>query len=249
MNWSKIKTIMIVFLLFLNIFLVSFLAITTFQENNISNELVESSISVLSKKGIVCDREIFPAKKYTLPRLSVKYYQPSELCDMFFGKQIPFRTEGDILLAESDGAVLKVKGSYFIYETNEKPSTFKESKYKSSLKKTGFDISNSRFNDKTKEFNFYYDGVLLSGVYLKAELDENGKPCRIEGEWPSSVKKNKQERISFTDSLIKLSSSFPAGGKIDDISLIYSSENKAGKTFYFAPYWKITVNNETKILK
>ncbi len=249
MNWYKIKTIMIFSLLFINVFLVVFLVKTTYQEKKIPKKLITASIDVLKQNNLQCSEEIFPKTKPTLPHLNVKYYLPSELCDIFFKKQIAFRTDEETLIAQHNGETLEIKDNYFCYKTSKKAQKYSDQKYKATLNKLGFNMKSVKFDDDKKIFYKYYKKTKLSDVYLKVMLDENGEICFVESVWPKSMKAISRERISFSDKIIKASKEFPEGGIINEIKVVYSPNKKVGTNNYFAPCWKVVVNNKPKVIK
>ena len=87
MNWSKIKSIMICFLIAINIFLLAFLSITVFRQNTIPDKVLSASVEVLKKEGFDCDAELLPTVYYTLPSLSAQFYSAASLSDLFFKRK------------------------------------------------------------------------------------------------------------------------------------------------------------------
>lgn len=216
--------------------------------NNIPDEVVNASIKVLSNKNFSCDKELFPDKKLTLPQLNVSFYSPSELCDLFFKRQVAFRTVGDYLVAEYDGATLNVKGNYFYYKTQATPKKKSMSKYKSAIKKLGLNLKEIDFDEKTLIFRASYKSIRLNGTHLKINLDEDGEICLLEGVWPKEMHAGMTEKVSFCDEIVNLSGAFPNGGNIQSIDIIYSLSNTNSKKYYYKPQWKVTVDKKTKII-
>lgn len=249
MNWSRIKTIMIYFLVFINVFLISFFAITTYKENNISDEVINASIKVLTNKNFTCEKKIFPNKNFTLPRLNAYFYSPSELCDIFFKRQVPFRTVGDLLIAEYNGATLEVKDNYFCYKTQNTPKKYPASKYRLALKKLNIDLNEISFDEKILTFHANYKSIKLDSTHLKINLDEDGKVCLLKGIWPKEIRTGAKENVSFCDEIVNLSNTFEGGGNIQSIEVIYSLSSSNSKKYHYKPLWKVTVDNETKIVQ
>ena len=249
MNWSRIKTIMICFLVFINIFLVGFLAVTTHRESRIPDDVVNASIQVLSNKNFRCSKEIFPDKKLTLPRLNVIFYSPSELCDLFFERQVAFKTVDNYLIAEYNGATLEVKDNYFCYKTQGIPKKQSVSKYKLALKKLGIDLKEIEFDEKILTFHAKYKSICLGDTHLKINLDEDGEICLLKGIWPKEMRAGSAEKVSFCDEIINLSNAFTNGGDIQSVEVIYSLSSSNSKKYYYKPLWKVTVDNETKIIQ
>ena len=120
MNWSRVKSIMIFFLIGINVFLLIVFGLITYRENYIPDSVIGAAASVLASEGFPCDSDLIPNMYKSAAVLNTDFYTASELSDAFFGRQLPFRTEGYSLIAESDsdGEKLTVSGSSFAFESD-----------------------------------------------------------------------------------------------------------------------------------
>ncbi|MEE0867777.1 MAG: hypothetical protein UIL37_05705 [Clostridia bacterium] len=247
MNWSKLKSIMIFMLFGINIFLLIFMGITTFNENRISDKVITATVNTLKAQGFECDEAIIPRRDYSLPVLTIKFYSAVELSDMFFGKQMPFRTENDSLIAENGNKVLTVKSNYFSFSSGKTPV---KSDYKTlckALKKAGIDISESVYDSENNYFYGMYKNANLFNMYIRAETDKNGELCVVEAQWPSLIRLGSQQNLSFFSRIMKIKEGFPNGGKIENIELGYELKPPHGDNYEMVPSWRITVGGNPKL--
>ena len=248
MNWIKLKNIMLWFLIFMNILLISIITISTFKEKSIPDNAVKAAIELLEKDGFSCKKEIFPKNYETLPSLSAQFYTATELSDMFFGTQVAFKTENNSLIATADDATLTVTGNYFLYETESEPVNSSDLAILSKLKKLGMDMRGASYDSKTGYFYKMYNNLNLFNISLQARLDKNEEICYLSAHWPQITSLSDNKHLSFTSEILKIKDVFPNGGNITDIELGYSMQYIRKDKYMFNPAWRVTVNNETKIV-
>ncbi len=250
MKWSNIKNIMVGFLIFMNIFMLAIIVTTTLKKTNIPQSVVDSSLSVIRKSGFEISEDIFPKKYYTRPTYNAQFYSASDLSELFFGKQIPFRTVGDNLVGTNDDAVLTVNDNYFSYDTlEEADESISAKELKKDLEKIGFDMTGAVYDEKTKVFYKMYDDANLFNMYLEAEFDKDGKVCFVKAQWPKELTERERVTISFTENCAKLKEFFPDGGTVKDIELGYSLRSLGRDNYLFSPAWRVNVNGEPKIVE
>lgn len=249
MNWSKIKNIMIFFLTAMNIFMISFIAVTTFRESVVPSEVISASSQVLKKDNFLCDNTLIPQKRYTLPHLEAKFYTASELSDLFFGKQLAFRTVENSLIAKENKASLTVSSNHFLFESGySSDNSFSSSKIKRALKKIGIDMKNCIYDEKEARFLYMYKNICLNDMYIDARLDADGEICYISAQWPYLLKSLREENFSFSEYVTKVKSAFPEGGKIDSVEPVYALSSSANK-YIFSPAWRVSVGGDGRIIK
>lgn len=250
MNWSKIKSIMICFLITMNIFLLAFLAITTFNESKVPHEVIDASIKVLKRDGFECEKRIIPSSYQIMPSLSAQFYSASSLSDLFFGKQMAFKTSENSLVASEGKATLTVSGNYFLYENGyDADSSYSPGKIKRALEKIGIDMSDSVYDEQTGFFYCMYRNYNLFNMYIEAKVDSDGELCYVSAQWPSKLTPIEKQTFSFTESIMDLKKIFPEGGKITMIECGYSLHHMRGEKYVFSPSWRINVNNIQKIVQ
>ncbi len=250
MNWSKIKTIMICLLIVMNLFIATYIATVTFKNSSVPDSVIASTVEVLKKDGFQCDKSLIPEKSFILPTLNTSFYSASDLSEMLFGKQVPFRTEDNSLVATVNYSTLTVTENFFTFETSaEADTSHSMRKIKKALKKAGIDMKDSVYDEKERCFYRMYKGMNLFNMYIKAELDKDGNLCRISAQWPGKMTENEKKNLSFVSSVTKLESFFPAGGTINVIEGGYSLHHIGNENFLFVPAWRVRVNDELKIIE
>ncbi len=250
MNWSKIKSIMIFFLVAMNLFIAAFIAFTTYRNSAVPDKVIEASVKILKRDGFSCDKKIIPKASYVLPVLDTTFYSASDLSKMFFGKQVPFRTEENSLVADYNDSTLTVSDNHFVFKTGNSPDTsHSASKIKSVLKDTGLNMDGAVYDEKERCFYRMYKGTNLFNMYIKAELDSSGNICEISAMWPGKLIIREEKELTFVTSVTKLKDIFPDGGTITLIEKGYSLKPLGNEKYLFTPAWRVKVDGELKIIE
>lgn len=250
MKWSTIKNIMVGFLIFMNLFMLAIIIATTIKKTYIPQNVVDSTVSVIRKSGFEISEDIFPDKYYSRPTYNAQFYSASDLSELFFEKQIPFRTVGESLLGTNDDAVLTVNDNYFSFDTGkEEKENVSSKELKLALEKTGFDMSGAVYDEKTQHFYKMYNSANLFNMYLEAKLDNDGEICFVKAQWPKTLTEGERVTVSFIQSSAKLKELFPSGGTIENIELGYSLYALGGDNYLFSPAWRVNVDGEPKIVE
>ena len=232
----------------MNILLLTIISLSTLIEENMPENAVDAGIKILSESGLDCSRDVFPKTFKSIPVLTAKFYSATELSEIFFDKQLAFKTEGNSLIATSDNATLTITDNHFTYKTTDEGSSTSSSKILKKLKKIGFNMDGATYDDSKKLFIKKINNLEIFNMYLDAKLNNENEICFVSGYWPVITSVGENEHLSFSSHVLKVKDIFPDGGKITAIELGYSADNfKKGK-FAFKPSWKITVNDETRIL-
>lgn len=249
MKWSKIKNLILWFLLAMNIFMIVFITITTQNRESVPEEVVDSSVSVLTKSGFSIDRETFPDTYHMLPDYNTKFYSASELSNLFFQKQAAFRTTGNSLVATSGSQTLTVNGNHFVYESGrQEAETVSYSAIKKKLENIGIDMKGAVYDEKENCFYRMYNKANLFNMSIQAKLDKDGNLCYVDGYWPKELTAGERKKFSFIESTVKLKDYFPGGGSIENIELGFSLISNGGEKYIFTPAWRVKVNGESKII-
>ena len=248
MKWSKIKSIMVYFLLAINIFMLIFIAFDSHQKTVIPEDVIDSAFKVLTDSGFRYEKSDFPDSYCYISPLDVSFYSASDLSDLFFGKQVPFRTQDNSLVATHEGAQLTVYSNYFTYTTKNDISYTSPKKLESTLNSLGIDTEGIVYDEKNDCFFKMYKNANLFNMYIKINLDSNGEICQMAAQWPKKITPKERLKVSFIHSIIKLKEAFPSGGNIEKIELGYSLQPLGGEKYKFAPVWRVCVDGELKIL-
>jgi len=250
LRWTKIKNIILWFLLAMNIFMIVFITITTQNRESIPKEVVDASISVLTKSGFDIDRETFPDTYHMLPDYSTKFYSANELSNLFFKRQVAFRTTGNSLIATSGSQTLTVNGNHFVYESGrQEAEKTSYSAIKKKLEGLGIDMKGAVYDGKQNCFYRMYNKANLFNMSIQAKLDKDGNLCYVNGYWPKELTAGERKKFSFLESTVKLKDYFPDGGNIEDIELGFSLVSSGGEKYIFTPAWRVKVNGELKIIE
>ncbi len=249
MKWSKLKSIIICFLLAMNLFMLSFIALDSYKKSVIPDSVVKASLKVLADSGFKCSREDFPKYNRYLSPLSVTFYSASDLSELFFGRQVAFGTSDNSLVAKHNGATLKVYSNHFTYATGKSAKKSSEKELKKALKSIGIDTKSIVFDKKEKCFYKMHKNYNLFNMYINIELDKHGEICSMSAQWPKEIVDLSREKIAFTESLTKLKKAFPSGGNIKKIELGYSLKYLGGEKYKFVPAWRVNVGGEIRILE
>lgn len=249
MNWSKIKNIMIFFLIAMNIAMLGFITMSSVRDAAIPENVIDASLKVMADENFKCDSTLFPRKSYNLPRLDVKFYTATELSDLFFLKQLAFRTVDGSLVAREDRATLTVSENHFLYESGyDADDSFSSNRVKRALQEAGINMRGSVYDEKEDCFYFMYKDVNLFNMYLRAKLDSDGELCYVTAQWPSKISALEDRDVSFTQVITKLSSAFPDGGTVQAIEAGYALHS-SGSKYFFSPAWRVNVDGTLKIIE
>ena len=250
MKWTNIKNIILGFLVGINILMIAYTGISTWRQNSISPSVVKASVKVLENEGFECPEDIFPSSYYDLPTLDATFYSASDLSELFFKKQLAFRTVGNTLVAKQDEETLTVSSNHFLYENENTPDEGASSgKIRRALKNLGIDMSGAVYNEKDGYFYKMYKKTNLFNMYIEAKLDKNGNICMVNAQWPKKTTPEESIKMSFIEHIMTLKTVFPSGGKIKNIELGYSLRLSGGENYVFDPAWRVNVNDDLKIVK
>ncbi len=250
MKWTKIKNIILWFLLAMNIFMIAVIAITTQNRESVPQEVVDASVSVLTKSGFSIVKETFPDTYHMLPDYSTKFYSASELSNLFFKKQAAFRTTGNSLVATVGSETLTINGNHFVYDNGRQPTeTASHSAIRKKLESLGIDMKGAVYDEKENYFYRMYNKANLFNMSIQAKLDKDGNLCYVNGYWPKELTAGERKKFSFLESAVKLKDYFPNGGNIEDIELGFSLVASGGEKYIFTPAWRVKVNGELKIIE
>ena len=250
MNWSKIKSIMIYFLIAMNTFMIAFIALTSIRESSIPDEVITASVEVLKRDGFKCDASVIPDTYYNLPDLGAQFYSAGELSDIFFGKQLAFKTADNCLVASEGSSTLTVFDYHFTYESGFSPFVNQSpKKIKRALEKSGINMRGAVYDEKENCFYLMYNNTNLFNMYIKAQLDSDGELCTVNAQWPKTLAPKEKNNISFVESITNVKNAFPDGGKIHNIELGYSLRSGGNENYVFVPSWRLLVDDELKILE
>ncbi|MBE7059534.1 MAG: hypothetical protein E7389_01780 [Ruminococcaceae bacterium] len=220
MSWSRVKTVLIVFFLFVDAFLIYNTFVRNRPGTDISAQTVSNTVKVLANAGITVNPDIIKQKTPTLkkPEISNSVDGRQKLAENLMGNDIK-KTENGF---ESDKGRIVFNAVAFSYENFDSDVSLKGIEEKNAidvaasyLSKHGFDVKSSAVRDFNAGDNGYYikfgkeiDGYPLYESYLDIYIEKSGRLTRIEGYWPEiyeqSVNSGKVSCIDRTKVLINL---------------------------------------------
>ncbi len=162
MNWSKVKTILIVLFLGVNIFLLTSMMISANKTIMISSETLDNTIEILNKNNIEIDRELIPKKVENLSFLVVRntFQDTNSIVQQLLGKGYSIQINDDVITFTKGPQIIKITG--FKFEYIDTTSDAKISKFDD----TTLEEHARKFLEKLR-FNLQY--IYLSKIEQKDE--------------------------------------------------------------------------------
>ncbi|MDP4151838.1 MAG: hypothetical protein Q8865_00155 [Bacillota bacterium] len=245
MQWSRIKTILIIFLAVINILLFLELQRISHEQNYITEQYAVDSSSALSKLGISVDPSVIPLKK---PNVPVVIYNADETLQKM----------GNNVCAAYQNSSFTVSGLNFQYKNNGQGTAAKSP---SSSIQTFFKL----FGVKENEFKI--KNISSDGTQAEAEQLINGIPVyggvkfkisgnivlEAQGTW--IVSQQMSEKKQSLPDAINVLFSIARGDSLDkqeisniqSIELVYMpSGSSAFKNAQLAPSYLFVLKNGTK---
>ncbi len=197
MNWSKVKTILIVVFLGVNIFLLTSMMISANKTIMISSETLDNTIEILKKNNIEIDRELIPKKMENLSFLMMQntFQDTNSIVQKLLGKDYSIKINDKVITFTKGSQLIKITGCKFEYldgtsdaGITEFDDTTLEKHARKYLDKLQYNseylhLSNiKQKNEKTYNLTFVqeYEGARVYGNDIIIEII-NGNLVRIMG--------------------------------------------------------------------
>ena len=261
MNWSKVKSIMIAFLILVNLSLLSYIIFEEVSVNKRNEKMAQTITSLLSTRNIKVDEKlVFESAKKTSAQ---SIYVDNIISDY---KTFSKNVLGEKIVSEgtdkykSDTAIATFRGDFFKVEAQKDKMLYQEKTNKVNaqrvaqkyLNQLGFDTDKSEkkteyengifkvsFNKKIKDLRVFKVGVAV-------EMNENGITS-FYGSWynESSQSSTRSELKSISGALVEYMNKKNGASEISDIQLGYSMPelDTFHESVYLTPVWKITDAN------
>jgi hypothetical protein len=244
-NWSNIKNIIIALLVLINAFLLGDTAYTRYKSNSLPKGLEKSVVSILEKNDITIEENLLKKRYEERDVLNVEFYSADELSKMLLGEKVEYKSDGDNIIAEKDGAVLKINGSSFTFETPLTKASSSGRKKINALKKAGFSSEGMVFEDETVKMKF--SGLFVEGMSLSVQLDSDGNIAYLSGTWGKVTESGEKEKVTFASTTPRLLSIIPTGAHIKNIESVYVIEG-SGQNYNVKAAWSVTADDEKYIV-
>lgn len=247
MNWSKIKNIMIICLVVMNLFLMGDIALTQYMSLALPEGTGESFRAVLKSDGIEIEEGLIP--EYYEERRVVKayFYDIDQLSKMFLGKTVNYISDGQNIIAASEGKKLIVTGKSFEYVTGQ-PSVEKNGNdIIRAMEKLGLSVKGAEFVKNEGLVRVRIDSMTVEGVYLEVSLTESGEIAHLKGVWPYIEFEGTDDKVSVISAVGKICEVLPIGSKIEKIERVYLTESDE-KECIITPGWKLYANGRAYVI-
>lgn len=261
MNWGRIKTILIILFLFTDIFLAYSIFTAEKKETQISPEVIDSAIKILSEHNISVDKSIISAKIPSAPILQADNVisDYSEFARLLLGENVfsesdnEFHTKNAKLVFSGDSFKLE----YLVPSKIPEITTLNDAqKFAfSHLKGLGFNLSDakavsSNFEDGIYRIKIcdYSEGMPIYSSEANISLSKNGI-ISISGSWFNRKDNSGQNNNlkSITGTLVDFAASYngEVPAEIKSIELGYSVFDDATyhKSASLIPVTKIQLND------
>ena len=264
MNWSKVKSIMIAFLILANLSLLSYIIFEEVSANNRNEKMAQTITALLSTRNIKVDEElVFESAKKTDAQ---SIYVNNIISD--------YKTFSRLVLGEnvieensnkykSDTASASFKGDYFEVKAQKDKVLYSEKINKVNaqriaekyLKQLGFDTKNSEKNMEYANnifkigFNKKINDLRAFKIGVSVEMNENGITS-FYGSWYNESSQNStlSELKSISGILVEYMNKKTGSSEISDIQLGYLLEpDTFHESVYLTPVWKITDTNGNEL--
>ncbi len=189
MDWYRIKTVLIVLFLAINLFLAALLGYESYSENRANRARTAAAVQTLEKSGIKIEGDVSAAA----PRLRALTLENPYADKFAFATRIlggeptqlgtSFRRNGNTVTFLEKGF------SYVGSVPSVSPDKKSIKAMKSSLEAMGFSMRYAKgaLSDGAVLFTQKVDKVPLFGCALRVWPGEGGKPARMEGTWANIV--------------------------------------------------------------
>jgi len=249
MNWSKAKTILIVFFTIVNLFLLATIMSRNIKNYFIGKETIANTIEVLKSNGIKVNKDIIPDGD-----ISVQQFEVHNIIDDYEG--FARKLLGEECIKQSEGLYTSPKGRVefwgdkFRYTTRYSGDTsINEDNMISVLNKFGINISDYRYSNGAFVKNI--NGLDVYDCSLKISFEEDDLLV-ISGVWFEGKEKaiqGESELKPITSVLIDILSSHQKPVEEVEVTniklgyMVYETEIYH-KSVVLIPAWKMSFSND-----
>lgn len=225
MNWSKIKNIMIIVLVLINLFLILNIAFSRHMSQSLPDGVGESFENILLKHGITVEEKIVPTSYEMRKVINASPFGIDYLTDIFIGERVQYVSEGGSLVAPGNDKKLTVSGDKIEFTTL-KASTQKNGKdILNVLKELGLGEEGMYFDTMTGYVRMRVDSIDIDGMYLDVYLDSEGEIASLSGVWPKIEIESREEKVSVIQAVNSICVQLPKGSHITNMEKAYVLES------------------------
>lgn len=238
MNWSKIKNIMIIILVLINLFLILNIAFSRYMSLALPEGVGESFVSILSKHGITIDERIVPTAYETRSVIKASAFGIDYLTEVFIGEKVQYVSEGGSLVAPGNDKKLTVSSDRIEFTTLKEGVAKNGKDILDVLNSLGLGGEGIYFDDITGYVKMKVDSVDIDGMYLDVVLDKEGQIAALSGVWPKIEVENHSEKVSVIQAVNSICVQLPKGSHITAVEKAYVLEN-AADGFVVKNAWRV----------
>lgn len=247
MSWSKMKNIMIIILVFINLFLIVNVAYTKYSSQALPKSTAESFESILEKNGITLEDKVVPRYYETRRSIKAEAYDIDYLTNLLIGEKVKYVSDGQNIVAPATDKKLVISGGKIEYTTL-KTSVEKNGRdILKALEKIGFSKTEAYFDSDTGYVKINIDSIPLEGVYLDVLLDAEGEIAYMSGVWPR-ITVGASCKASLISVVNTICSELPEGSHISSAEKIYVLESGA-QGYIVEPGWIVYNQGRGYIIK
>lgn len=261
MNWSRAKTILIIMFLCTAVFQSFVLYTSEKKANNLSPEIIASTVEILAENEIFIDAEIIPTKNYTLPLIEVEnaISEYQDFAKLILGSELTKNSDTEF---SSQVGTISFSGNRFDAKTttpanaNIKTELSAQKTAKEILTKIGIDLKDTsadvKKSDDGYELNFINMPQDVPVLNSNLTLSMTPDSVSLRGNWFNITDKSGTVKLkSITAVLIDcIKENIEKPAKITDIKLGYiiPESDKFQKSASLVPVWQFTFENGKQLI-
>ncbi len=238
MSWSKIKNIMIIILVLINLFLILNIAFSRYMSQALPEGMVDSFENILLKHGITVDEKALPSLYEMRNVISASAFEIDRLTEIFIGEKVQYVSEGGSLVAPGDDKKLSVKGSKIEFTTLKERVNKNERDILSKIEELGLGGEGMYFDEITGYVKMELDSVEIEGMYLDVYLDKQGEVASLSGVWPKIEADGHSEKVSVIQAVNSICVQLPKGSHITEMEKAYVLES-TDRGFEVKNAWRV----------
>lgn len=261
MNWSRVKTVLIILFLCTDIFLLATYLTSKYAASTISPEVIESTVEVLKNNSITVDPAIVPQKIPNVMLLDAENVisDYETFAKKFLGKDfstIDFGYEGVVGKITFFGDRFNFVKNPMLDALSDVIPVTDEKMAKdvtvSSLQQVGFDLKNAEITTKKTDVGYtvtlenHANSLPIFNSQVIVELSKSGITS-VSGIWfnETDSQSGNSNIKSITSALIDFIPDVTAPAEITEIQLGYNIFDKASyhKAATLIPVWKVTTKD------
>ena len=225
MNWSKIKNIMIIVLVLINLFLLVNIAFSRYMSQSLPEGVDKSFVSILLNHGITVDEKVVPDLYETREIISAQAFDVDFLTEAFIGEKVQYVSEGGSLVAPGGDKKLVISGNKIVFTTLKEAAPKDEADILNAVKDLGIGFDGMFYDETTGYIKMKVDSVELEGMYLDVYLDKDGEIASLSGVWPDIINQGKDTKVSVFQAVNSICVQLPKGSHITGVEKAYVLES------------------------